>query len=82
MRIVLLRHGPAGERDPLRWPDDRERPLTDKGVTRTRQAVRGLLRLEQSVDAVLTSPLLRAEQTARVLADEGGIEAMETETAL
>lgn len=28
MRLLLIRHGPAGERDPLRWPDDRDRPLT------------------------------------------------------
>ena len=70
MRLVLLRHGPAGERDPLRWPDDRDRPLTAKGVASTREAVRGILRIESRLPHVLTSPLARAEQTASVIIEE------------
>ena len=70
MRILLFRHGPAGERDPLRWPDDRRRPLTEKGVARTRAAARGLVTLETSIRLVLTSPLVRAMQTAELLAAE------------
>ena len=70
MRILLFRHGPAGERDPLRWPDDRRRPLTPKGVSRTRAASRGLVTLEPSIRLVLTSPLVRAMQTAELLAAE------------
>ena len=31
MRVVLMRHGPAGDPDPQRWPDDRLRPLTPRG---------------------------------------------------
>ena len=57
MRILLFRHGPAGERDPEQWPDDRLRPLTPKGIERTRRAARGLLRLEGRPRVVLTSPL-------------------------
>lgn len=82
MRLVLLRHGPAGERDPLRWPDDRDRPLTEKGVERTREAVCGIARLESRFTHVLTSPLARAEQTATALVDEldleGGWEPLES----
>jgi phosphohistidine phosphatase len=67
MLIVLFRHGPAGERDASRWPDDAKRPLTPKGERRTLEAARGLGRLLPGHVHVLTSPLARAEQTARVL---------------
>lgn len=67
MRIVLLRHGPAGTRDPLAWPDDRERPLTERGRERTRRSCEGLVHLEPDVELVLTSPLKRCKQTAECL---------------
>jgi phosphohistidine phosphatase len=67
MRLVLLRHGPAGTRDPLTWPDDRQRPLTEKGLVRTQRACDGLLRLEPEVALVLSSPLRRCAQTAECL---------------
>lgn len=73
MRIILFRHGPAGERDPGRWPDDRLRPLTGRGETRTRRAARGLLRLEGELTTVLTSPLIRCLRSAEILAEEAGI---------
>jgi len=69
MRLLLMRHGPADARDPLRWPDDRLRPLTPKGIERTRDAIRGVLKLEAAPDAVWTSPLQRADETARLLAE-------------
>ena len=31
MLLLLVRHANAGARDPAQWPDDRDRPLTDKG---------------------------------------------------
>ncbi len=74
MRLLLFRHGPAGERDPLRWPDDRDRPLTEKGIERTRQAVRGVLSLEPPFTHVFTSPLVRAEQSADVLVEQADLE--------
>ncbi|HTR97429.1 MAG TPA: histidine phosphatase family protein [Candidatus Acidoferrales bacterium] len=83
MRVILFRHGPAGERDPERWPDDRIRPLTPKGIERTRRAARGLLRLEGEPRRVLTSPLERCVRSARILAAEGKLEnAVETVEAL
>ena len=66
MRIVLFRHGPAGSRDARRWPDDGLRPLSPRGVERTEQAARGLVRLV-AFDRILTSPLLRSTQTADLL---------------
>jgi phosphohistidine phosphatase len=72
MFIVLFRHGPAGRRDASRWPDDEVRPLSPKGEARTRAAARGLRGLVPRGAHVVTSPLVRAEQTARVL--EGAIQ--------
>ena len=64
--FYLVRHGLAGLRGPA-WPDDTKRPLTPKGAARMRQVVRGLRRLDVTVELVLTSPLVRARQTAAVL---------------
>jgi phosphohistidine phosphatase len=62
-----VRHGLAEERGDA-WPDDTKRPLTDEGISRMRKAARGLARLGVSVEVVLTSPLVRARQTAEILA--------------
>jgi phosphohistidine phosphatase len=67
LRVVLFRHGPAGKRDPSRWPDDDLRPLTSKGEARTRASAAGLARLTGEVRAIWTSPLPRAAATAALL---------------
>ncbi len=77
MRVILFRHGPAGQRDPARWPDDGERPLTKRGVERTQAAARGLRRFADGAATVLTSPLVRAVETAAI-----ACEALGGETAL
>ena len=65
--LYLIRHGLAEERGEA-WPDDTKRPLTERGVSRMRRAVRALARLGVSIDVVLTSPLVRARQTAEIIA--------------
>lgn len=74
MRVILFRHGPAERRDADRWPDDAERPLTARGIARTRMAARALARLTQGGTRVLTSPLARASQTAAILHHALGLE--------
>lgn len=69
MRTLLLRHGPAGARDPLTWPDDRKRPLSEKGIERTQRSCSGLVRLEPEVTFVLSSPLKRCAETAAILVE-------------
>lgn len=69
MRIILFRHGPAAERDSARWPDDGARPLTARGTDRTHAAASGLAKLEPGVRRIVTSPLLRADMTAEILAE-------------
>lgn len=66
IELYLVRHGVAGERGPA-FPDDRLRPLTDEGITRFRQGVKGLVAMGVTIDLVLTSPLVRARQTAELL---------------
>jgi phosphohistidine phosphatase len=67
MRIVLFRHGLADQLDPERWPDDMLRPLSSRGIPRTRRAARGVARLEPGIRQVFTSPAARASDTARLL---------------
>jgi phosphohistidine phosphatase len=65
--IYLIRHGIAEARGDA-WPDDAKRPLTEQGMSRLRKSIRGLERIGVSCDVVLTSPLVRARQTAEIVA--------------
>jgi len=65
--LFLVRHAIAMERGD-EWPDDSQRPLTHDGAARMRRAVKGLATLNFTLDIVLTSPLVRAVQTAEILA--------------
>ncbi len=67
MRLYLVRHATAFDRDPVRWPDDATRPLTERGVRRFRVAARGLRRLVPMVDVLLASPFERTRATADLL---------------
>lgn len=64
--LYIFRHAIAEEPGP-EFPDDALRPLTDDGVSRFRKAVSGLADLEVEVDLILSSPLVRARQTADLL---------------
>src|SRR5436190_7488212 len=65
--LYLVRHAIAEERGKA-WPDDSKRPLTKAGKARFREVVKGLRRLEVDIDLIVTSPLVRAKQTAQILA--------------
>ena len=66
MDCVLFRHGIAVERDEWKG-EDAERPLTEKGGKRVRQAAAGLRALDVFPTHLLTSPLVRAHETAKIL---------------
>lgn len=68
MELFFLRHGIAIEGDDPGVQQDEERFLTPKGIKRVRQAANGLRALGVSFDAILTSPVLRARQTAEIVA--------------
>ena len=65
MDCVLLRHGIAVERDEWEGPDA-DRPLTEKGKRRVREVAAGLSRLDVQPTHVLSSPLIRAIETAKI----------------
>ena len=67
MQLYFLRHGEAD------WPDwkksDDERPLTDFGKKEMRDVAKFLARLKVRPDLIVTSPLPRASQTAKIAAE-------------
>jgi phosphohistidine phosphatase len=74
MELLIVRHGPAGEREAwrARGRPDTERPLTKEGKRRARAAARGLSGVLDKVDLVATSPWTRAAQTADLVAEAFG----------
>jgi phosphohistidine phosphatase len=73
MNLYILRHGLAAERDPQNFPDDSLRPLLPKGEERIRLACAALSALEVSFDRILSSPYMRAAQTAEIVAVRLGL---------
>jgi phosphohistidine phosphatase len=68
--IYLLRHGDAEQGD----GDDAARRLTEEGERQSRTAGRALAKLGAGVDACLTSPKVRAADTARLACEALGVE--------
>jgi phosphohistidine phosphatase len=67
MKLYFLRHGRA---DRSAWMGmDFERPLTEEGKERMAQEADTIHHLDLGLDAILTSPLLRAFQTAEIVAE-------------
>jgi phosphohistidine phosphatase len=69
IQLCFFRHGIALDKDDPSVSSDAERPLTEEGTRKTREAVEGLKRLEVGFDKILTSPWLRAKQTADILSE-------------
>lgn len=69
MDLYIVRHAIAVERGSPAFPWDDDRPLTPEGMHKFRLAARGLDRLEVRLDRILSSPLIRARQTAEILRD-------------
>ena len=77
MKLLVIRHAIAEDRDD--WAetgqDDAFRPLTEKGRRKMRAAAQGLKRVGPRIDLLAASPLLRAVQTAEIVAEAyGGME--------
>lgn len=67
--VYFIRHGIAVAR--TAEMDDEGRSLTPKGMAKTQQMAQRLSDLGLAFDMLLTSPLLRAQQTAEILRDAG-----------
>ena len=68
LELYLIRHGLAAERGD-EFPDDSKRPLTADGIARLRKEAKALDLLGVSFDQILSSPLVRARQTADVFCE-------------
>jgi phosphohistidine phosphatase len=72
MQVFLVRHAIAHERNRIRWPNDALRPLTTPGIRKFRKAAYGLVGCLPKRVVVLTSPLVRARETAAILSEALG----------
>src|SRR5467141_4182073 len=70
MQLYIVRHGIAIDREDPKCPSDPERYLTEEGVEKTRQVAKGLAALGANADLLLSSPYIRAMQTAEIFASE------------
>jgi phosphohistidine phosphatase len=65
MDLYIIRHAIAVDE----YEEDSQRPLSDKGKKKMRQIARGLRTLGVDFDLILSSPYVRAKETAEILAD-------------
>jgi len=65
MKLYIVRHGIAIDREDPKCPPDPERYLTEEGVEKTKQVAKGVAALGVIADLFLTSPYVRAAQTRK-----------------
>lgn len=68
-QLYVMRHGIAAVRGDPNFPDDSMRPLTPEGKKKLKGIARGLFRLGLCVDSIVSSPLVRASETAAIVAE-------------
>ena len=68
MNLYILRHGIAAERGTPGYANDADRPLTPEGERKLQLVAAAIKALELGFDLILSSPYLRARQTAEVVA--------------
>lgn len=68
MEIYVVRHGIAIDREDPKCPPDPERYLTEEGVEKTKRVAAGVAALSATADVLLSSPYVRAMQTAEIFA--------------
>ena len=73
MLLLLIRHAAAEDRDPAQWPDDSQRPLTEKGRKVQSKVARFLRKNDLAPTLLLTSPWVRAVQTAEITTQGAGL---------
>lgn len=69
MKLYLIRHGIAVDRAEYSRQDDAQRPLTSKGRARLRAQLPAIKKLLFPLDCIITSPAVRARQTADIIAE-------------
>ncbi len=74
MNLYILRHAIAAERGLPEYEDDSQRPLTSKGEKKMGKIAEAMRALGLRFDLILSSPYLRAKQTAEIVARELDLE--------
>jgi len=69
MNLYIIRHAIAVDEGNSHYESDSQRPLTDKGRKKMRQIAKSLRNLGVEFDVILSSPYVRARETAEILAD-------------
>ena len=82
MKLLILRHGKAYDANPIQWPDDSDRPLTDDGKKRLIRSAPAIKALAPKNTRVISSPYTRALQTAQIVCQEVGWDAPEIDDRL
>jgi phosphohistidine phosphatase len=72
MNIFILRHGVAVDAAAIGFDRDSDRPLTPKGERKLWKTAQSLEELEVAFDWIISSPYLRARQTAEIVAEAQG----------
>ena len=67
--LYVMRHGLAVARGSVRFSDDAQRPLEPEGKAKMREIAEGLKRVGFDADWIVTSPLVRAVETAEIIAE-------------
>jgi phosphohistidine phosphatase len=73
MELYVIRHAIAEPLGTGHEFSDEKRSLTEEGRSRMREVVKGLKKLGVQLDLILTSPLVRAVETAEILAGTLGM---------
>jgi phosphohistidine phosphatase len=68
MQLYVVRHGIAIDREDPKCPSDPERYLTEEGIEKTKRVAAAVAALDASADLLLSSPYVRAMQTAEIFA--------------
>jgi len=68
MELYIVRHGIAIDREDPKSPPDPERFLTEEGIDKTKEVAKGVARLGVVPDLLISSPYVRAMQTAEIFA--------------
>ncbi|HEY3134400.1 MAG TPA: phosphohistidine phosphatase SixA [Gemmatimonadaceae bacterium] len=80
MQLLVIRHATAEDAAPD--GDDASRSLTSAGKKEMKEVAAGLKEIVESIDAIGASPLVRAQQTAEIVAKAYGDVPIDTVDAL
>ena len=69
MNLYILRHGLAVDHGTPGYKKDADRPLTPEGVRKLARVTKAMETLDVSFDLIVSSPYVRARQTAEIVAD-------------